>query len=173
MSSWQRLSFCCASAMLPVHNPPVPLEHLQEDNAAPSAELMSLGLPAPGTDLQQRRLAEGTGERVQLRHELPELAHRQLVRGLSSPRAESLETQTGEPREIPGSETGQRSPSSPPRGQRPRHTPGLPFPVEQLLGDRGALLRILRDQAKVAQEIVVREFLHLGLFDQSLQAGKA
>lgn len=54
-------------------------------------------------------------------------------------------------------------------GQRPRprqsHAPGLSFPVEQLLGHRGALLCVLCDKAKVTQEVVVWEFLHFRFFD--------
>lgn len=116
--------------------------------------------------LEQRRLRQDAGEGVQLRHELSELAHRQLVGGLASTGAGPAETGLGKLRQPARRGPGRRDGG---RHARPRlgqsHTPGLPLPVEQLLGHRGALLCVLCDEAKVTQKIVVWEFLHLRFFD--------
>lgn len=104
----------------------------------------------PSGHLQQRRLTEDAGERVQLGHKLPELSHRQLVVGFPSARSVPRETKA----HGGGMRTGVPAPQTPATADSPGvHTqtgcaqspPRLPLAIKQLLGDRGALLRVLRD----------------------------
>ena len=103
------------------------------------------GRGSPLRHLQQRRLTEDTGERVQLGHKLPELAHSQLAGRLPSSGAVPRET------EARGGGVRARAPAT--AGSPGGHTqigcaqspPRLPLAIKQLLGNRGTLLCVLRD----------------------------
>lgn len=87
---------------------------------------------------------------MQLGHKLPELIHGQLIVGFPSTRPVSRETKAQEG----CMRTQVLAPQTPATADSPRvHTqsgcaqslPRLPLAIKQLLGDRGAFLRVLRD----------------------------